>query len=67
MSFGLKNTGVDFQDMINRIFTSQLGQNVEAYINDILVKTKTSLDIVQDLGETFQIAHTFGLKLNPEK
>lgn len=40
---------------------------MEAYIDDILVKTKSSLDIVQDLPETFQIAHAFGLKLNPEK
>lgn len=39
------------------MFTSQLGQNIEAYIDDILVKTKTSLDIVQDLGETFETTH----------
>lgn len=53
ISFGLKNASIDFQDMINRIFTFQLGRNVEAYIDDILAKTKTSLDIVHDLRETF--------------
>lgn len=48
MSFGLKNTGANFQDMINRMFTSQLSWNVELYIDDILVKTKTSLNILHD-------------------
>lgn len=67
MPFELKNAGANFQDMINRMFNSQLGQNIEAYIDDILVKTKSSLDIVQDLRETFQTAHMFGLKLNPNK
>lgn len=51
--------------MINRMFTTQLDRNVEAYINDIMVKTKSSLDIVQDILETFQTTHTFGL--NPDK
>lgn len=49
------------------MFANQLGRNIEAYIDDILVKIKSSLDIVQDLRETFQTTHTFGLKLNLEK
>lgn len=40
MLFSLKNISADFQDMINQMFASQLGHNVEAYIDDILVKSK---------------------------
>lgn len=53
--------------MINRMFASQLGSNIKAYINDILVKTRTSLDIIQDIRKTFQMAQSFRLKLNPKK
>lgn len=45
MPFSLKNAGANFHD-INRMFASQLGCNVEAYFDDIFVKTKTSLGIV---------------------
>lgn len=67
MPFELKNAVAHFQDMINRMFAGQLGWNIEAYIDDTLVKMKSSLYIVQDLRETFQTAHMFGLKLNLEK
>lgn len=70
MPFELKNAGTDFQDMINRFFASQLGRNVKAYIDDILVKIKSSLDIVQDLRETFAgkflgFMISRGLEINP--
>lgn len=42
MSFRLKNTCANFQDMINQMFANQIGKNIEAYIDDILVRTKSS-------------------------
>lgn len=67
MPFGLKNAGANFHAMINQMLANQLGRNIEAYIDDILVRMKSSLNIFPNLRETFQTAHTFGLKLNPEK
>lgn len=67
MSFRLKNIEADLQDMINRMFSSQIDRNVEAYIDDILVKTISSLYITHDLRKIFQTIQEFSLKLNPEK
>ena len=39
MPFGLINAGATFQRMINRVFKPQIGRNVEAYVDDILVKS----------------------------
>ena len=40
MPFGLKNAGSTYQRMITRMFESQLGKNIEVYINDMVVKSK---------------------------
>src|SRR5664279_5809279 len=44
-----------------------MGRNVEAYIDDVAVKTKRHDTLVQDLYETFGNLRKVGLKLNPEK
>ena len=31
----------------------QIGRNVEAYIDDVVVKSKTADDLIADLKETF--------------
>lgn len=40
MSFGLKNVGSTYQRMVTRMFETQLGKNVEANIDDMVVKSK---------------------------
>ncbi|GAA0144135.1 hypothetical protein LIER_04657 [Lithospermum erythrorhizon] len=35
MPFGLKNAGVTYQRMVNSIFASQIGRNMEIYVDDI--------------------------------
>jgi hypothetical protein len=40
MSFGLKNTGTTYQRAILLYFTDQLHRNVEAYVDDVVIKTK---------------------------
>nr|AAT77329.1 putative polyprotein [Oryza sativa Japonica Group] len=44
-----------------------LGNNVEAYVDDIVVKTKTSDSLIDDLRETFDNLRRYRLMLNPEK
>jgi hypothetical protein len=38
MTFGLKNGGARYQKDIHIILESRIGQNVEAYIDDMIVK-----------------------------
>ena len=40
MPFGLRNAGATFQRAMQACLGPQLGHNVEAYIDDIVVKTK---------------------------
>ena len=40
MPFGLKNAGETYQRLENRMFASQIGVNMEVYMDDMLIKTK---------------------------
>ncbi|XP_073313426.1 uncharacterized protein [Primulina huaijiensis] len=45
----------------------QVGRNVEVYVDDIMVKSKDSTQLIPDLVETFSTLRSYGLKLNPQK
>ena len=45
----------------------QIGHNIEAYINDVVIKTKTADNLITDLEETFANQNKYRWKLNPSK
>jgi hypothetical protein len=53
MSFGLKNVDATYQQAIQAWFKRQLNKNVEAYVDDVVVKTRNSGTLIVDLEETF--------------
>ncbi|XP_073152356.1 uncharacterized protein [Henckelia pumila] len=65
--FGLKNAGATYQRLMDRVFASQIGRNVEVYVDDILVKSQDDAGLMTDLRETFATLRSYGIKLNPEK
>lgn len=67
MSFGLKNAGATFTRLIYQVLADQLGRNVEAYVDDIVIKSREAQDQWADLRETFANLRSAGVKLNPEK
>ncbi|KAL0290160.1 UNVERIFIED_CONTAM: hypothetical protein Sangu_2585200 [Sesamum angustifolium] len=67
MPFSLKNIGVSYQHLVDKIFRPQLEKNVEVYVNDMLVKSKKAEDHIIDLEKTFSVLTKYWLKLNPEK
>ncbi|KAL0406447.1 UNVERIFIED_CONTAM: hypothetical protein Slati_3958600 [Sesamum latifolium] len=67
MPFGLKNAGATYQRLVDKIFRSQIGRNVEVYVDDMLVKSKKAEDHIADLEETFAVLRKYRLKLNPAK
>jgi hypothetical protein len=67
MSFGLKNAGATYQCAIQMCFADQLHRNVEAYVDDVVIKTRDSDDLIADLEETFSSLRRFRWKLNPTK
>ena len=42
MPFGLKNAGSTYQMMMTRMFEPQLGETIEIYIDDMVVKSKVT-------------------------
>jgi hypothetical protein len=54
MSFGLKNAGATYQMAIKTCLGEQIGENAEAYIDDVVVKTKDPTILIQDLKQTFE-------------
>jgi hypothetical protein len=67
MSFGSKNAGATYQRAIQACFKRQLNKNVEAYVNDVVVKTRNSDTLITDLEETFASLREYRWKLNPNK
>ena len=67
MSFGLKNTGVTYQRAIQRCLKDQIEKNVKAYIDDVVVKSKTTDTLIADLTEVFKALKVYRWKLNPTK
>ena len=67
MPFGLKNAGATYQRLITQVFKHQLGRNMEAYVDDMIVKSRQPHDHLKDLGETFDRLRFYGMRLNPTK
>ena len=67
MPFGPKNVGFTYQRMVNMMFTEQIGQTMEVYIDDMLVKSKLVADHIQDLDLMFEVLCRYQMKLNPLK
>jgi hypothetical protein len=53
MPLGLKNAGATYQRTMQRCLQGQIGRNMHAYVDNVVVKTKQSGMLLDDLKETF--------------
>ncbi|GJY07987.1 reverse transcriptase domain-containing protein [Tanacetum coccineum] len=67
MPFGLKNAGAKYQRLVDSAFKEQIGVNLEAYVDDMVIKSKTEQDIIKDIEQTFSTLRRINMKLNPDK
>nr|GEV27060.1 reverse transcriptase domain-containing protein [Tanacetum cinerariifolium] len=67
MPFGLKNAGATYQRLMDKAFESQVGWNIEVYVDDLVVKSYTEVEMMRDIEETFRILRKVNIKLNPKK
>jgi hypothetical protein len=67
MPFGLRNAGATYQRCMQHVFGDHIGRTIEAYVDDIVVKTRKVDDLVSDLRVAFDCLRANGVKLNPEK
>nr|GEY54276.1 reverse transcriptase domain-containing protein [Tanacetum cinerariifolium] len=67
MPFGLKNAGATYQRLMDKAFESQMGRNIEVYVDDLVVKSHTEAEMVRDIEEMIQTLRKINMKLNPKK
>ena len=67
MLFGLKNAGAMYQRCMLTCFGDLIRWTVEAYVDDIMVKSKWADHLIANLEQTFVKLWVNGIKLNPEK
>ncbi|XP_027166642.1 uncharacterized protein LOC113766677 [Coffea eugenioides] len=67
MPFGLKNAGATYQRLVNKLFKNQIGRNMEVYVDDMLVKSRTQEQFINDLREIFDVLRSSRMRLNPKK
>ena len=67
MLFELKNARATYQRLVNKVFADQLERNMEAYVDDMLIKSKTMVQHINNLKETFSTLRKYEMRLNPTK
>lgn len=67
MPFGLRNAGATYQRLMDKILAEHLGRNMEAYVDEMVVKSRTEDEHLKDLQQLFDTLARHSLKLNPEK
>ncbi|GJV91693.1 reverse transcriptase domain-containing protein [Tanacetum coccineum] len=67
MPFGLKNAGATYQRLVDKAFDSQVGRNIEVYVDDLVINSHTEAEMLRDIDETFCTLCKINMKLNPKK
>ncbi|GAU41925.1 hypothetical protein TSUD_25660 [Trifolium subterraneum] len=67
MPFGLKNDGATYQRMMNKVFRGEIGDMIEVYMDDMIVKSHEEVDHTIHLQKVFEQARKVNMRFNPEK
>jgi hypothetical protein len=53
--------------MMQNCLGSQIGRNIQVYIDDVVITTRKEESLISDLAETFDNLNRYKLKFNPTK
>ena len=67
MPFGLKNARATYRWMMTKAFRDKIEYTVEAYIEDMVVKSKRKVQHIDDFKEVFEVLQRHKLRLNVDK
>jgi hypothetical protein len=67
MPFSLKNAGATYQRMMQNCLESQIGRNIQVYIDDVVITMRNEESLISKLKEIFDNLDRYKLKLNPTK
>jgi hypothetical protein len=65
MPYGLKNALPTFMHAMNKTFGDLIGDLIEVYVDDIVVKIKSHASLLDNLAQVFDRLRTTCTKLNP--
>ncbi|KAL4580286.1 hypothetical protein LXL04_016473 [Taraxacum kok-saghyz] len=51
MPFGLRNVGATYHIIMDKVFEKQIGRNVEAYVDDMVIKSRSDEEFLRDIEE----------------
>ncbi|GKB27107.1 hypothetical protein Tco_0866508, partial [Tanacetum coccineum] len=60
----LKNSAATLQRMMEKVLADQKGQNIEIYLEEIVIKSKSGQDLVQDVEETLRKLKRVNIKID---
>ncbi|GKC70564.1 hypothetical protein Tco_1116447, partial [Tanacetum coccineum] len=60
----LKNSAATLQRMMEKVLTDQRGRNVEIYLEEIVIKSKSEPDLAQDVKETLRKLKRVNIKID---
>jgi len=68
MPFGLRNAGATYQQMMNKVYDKKLlGDILEVYMHEMIVKSQQEVDHAAYLKRVFEQTRKYNMRLNPEK
>jgi len=67
MPFGLKNVRPTYQRLMDKVFKELIGRSVKIYVDDMIVKSVSCAQHIQDLNQVFKTLRAVGMRLNAEK
>ncbi|GKB25676.1 reverse transcriptase domain-containing protein [Tanacetum coccineum] len=67
MPFGLKNARATYQRLVDKVFSKQIRRNLEAYVDDMVIKSTSEEGMLSDIQEAFERFRSINMKLNPNK
>nr|GEX36498.1 reverse transcriptase domain-containing protein [Tanacetum cinerariifolium] len=68
MPFGLKNVGSTYHRLMDKAFENQMGRNIEVYVDDLVIKSHTEMEMVNPKKCSFGLAKGvfLGYVITPE-
>ncbi|PNY16673.1 hypothetical protein L195_g013398, partial [Trifolium pratense] len=67
LSFMDAYSGATYQRLMDRVFSEQIGKNLEVYIEDMVIKTTEKGEHDQDLADILKSVRKYNMRLNPAK
>ncbi|GJW84228.1 reverse transcriptase domain-containing protein [Tanacetum coccineum] len=57
----------EVEKLVDAGIMKEIGQNLEVYVDDLVIKSRTEEEVIRDIEEMFKTLREINMKLNPQK